>query len=201
MTHLAKADVLDSSMTDEQLRLFKASIPVGVVTSIANSAAILAHPLTHGDWVRPGLMLYGVSPFADCSAHRLNLKPVMTVKAPVLAIKGIQAGMGVGYGQAWIAPEDTRIAIVGMGYGDGYPREAQGAVVEIAAKFYPVIGRVSMDLLAIEIGDAPVQLGESVCFWGPSNPIEILSKTVDTIPYTLLTRVSKRVEFCEIEDE
>jgi alanine racemase len=201
MTHLAEADEIDSPMTQQQLDAFRACVPAGAVTSVANSAGILAHSGTHRDWVRPGLMLYGASPFADKTAAELNLKPVMTVEAPVLAVKDLQAGMGVGYGQTWQAPSATRIAIIGMGYGDGYPREAAGASVVIAGKSYPVVGRVSMDMLAIDIGEQPIAIGATACIWGANDPVEKLAAAGGTIPYTLLTRISKRVELKEVGNE
>lgn len=201
MTHLAQADDLNSDMTEQQVQLFYDSVPAGVQTSIANSAAILAHPATHADWVRPGLMLYGVSPFADKTAAQLNLKPVMSLEAPVLSLKFLQPGQGIGYGLTWRASEQTQVATVGIGYGDGYPREAAGASLVIHGQAYPVVGRVSMDMLAIDLGPASVQIGDFACAWGASNPVEQLATVVATIPYTLLTRVSKRVELKEVDDE
>lgn len=197
MTHLAKADELGSDMTEQQSSCFETQLPADSVKSIANSAGILAHPRTHGDWVRPGLMLYGVSPFSNKSAMDLNLKPVMTVEAPILALKKIRAGMGVGYGQIWQAPRDTQIAIVGMGYGDGYPREVVGATVCIENTLYPVIGRVSMDLMAVDLQQTNVSIGSMARIWGEGHPVELLAEASNTIPYTLLTRVNKRVFFNE----
>ena len=199
MTHLAKADDADSTMTQQQLGTFSQCLsPDDTMRSMANSAAILAHPVSHGDWVRPGLMLYGVSPFAGKAAADLDLKPVMTVTAPVLAIKNIPAGKGVGYGQAWTATQETPVATIGMGYGDGYPREAVDAFVSIGGVRCPVVGRVSMDMMAVDLsplkGRLPV-VGAQACIWGQENPIEQLAQAADTIPYTLLTRITKRVQF------
>jgi alanine racemase len=201
MTHLAKADDKSSDMTQQQLSCFQqCGISEGGVKSIANSAAILAHPSAHADWVRPGLMLYGVSPFAERSALDLGLKPVMTVKAPVLSVKMVQAGSGVGYGQTWVATEDTPVATIGIGYGDGYPREVEGATVSINGIACPVIGRVSMDMLAADLrplqGEHPA-VGSMACIWGKGSPVEQLALASNTIPYTLLTRLASRVRFKE----
>ena len=199
MTHFAQADRVDDEMTARQLAAFEvATSELSCPLSLANSAAILAHPKTHADWVRPGLMLYGVSPFADSVGSDFGLKPVMTLEAPIISIKQLGAGEGIGYGGSWHAPETMSCAIVGIGYGDGYPREVSSAQVSIDGVLCPIVGNVSMDMLAVDLrplqGRA-VTLGQWVCLWGPDNPVERVASAAGTIPYTLLTRLAGRVCF------
>lgn len=201
MTHLAMADEQVSGFTQQQLQRFEAALAhVSGDRCIANSAAILTAPEARGDWVRPGLMLYGISPFSHQTAADLGLQPVMTVTAPIVAIKTVKAGESVGYGQIWTADKDTSLAVIGMGYGDGYPREVNQARVSVLGELCPVVGRVSMDMMAVDL--TPLQgrlpaLGDRVCIWGAENPVEALAKAAQTIPYTLITRLTDRVRFVE----
>ncbi|MCX8049921.1 MAG: alanine racemase [Methylohalobius sp.] len=196
MTHLACADEFGDCTTQAQLALFeRLTAGLEAERSIANSAAILAWPRAHADWVRPGLMLYGVSPFAGRQAQELGLTPVMTLKSRVIALKAVAKGEAVGYGRGWTAPRPSRLGIVAAGYGDGYPREvALDTKVLVEGQPAPVVGRVSMDLISVDLTDLPqVRIGSEVTLWGEGLPVEHLACQAGTIPYTLLCRVAARV--------
>jgi alanine racemase len=196
VTHLANADEASDRMTPAQLRTF-ASATVGAAgeRSIANSAAILAWPDAHADWVRPGLMLYGVSPFASGLGADLGLRPAMTLRSKVIALKTVRAGETVGYGGAWRANRETRMAVAAAGYGDGYPRSARsGTPVLVNGRRAPLIGRVSMDMITVDVTDLPAaRIGDPVVLWGEGLPVEEVARCADTIPYQLLCGVSQRV--------
>lgn len=199
MSHFASADEPMNVSNTEQFASFT-SIPVkrGVcLRSMANSAAIISIPESHFDMVRPGIMLYGVSPFADKTGTDLGLKPVMRFYSAVSAINDCPTGGKIGYGGTFTATRSTRYAIVAAGYGDGYPRHISSeAEVAIAGQRAPVIGRVSMDMLAIDISDLPdtITLGTPVELWGETLPVETLAKCAGTIGYELLCQVSPRVK-------
>jgi len=196
MTHLANADDRRDPATAEQLaRFLPVAEQLGVETSIANSAGILGWPDSHGDWVRPGLMLYGASPFVDDTARAHQLRPVMTLSARLIAIKGLKAGDAVGYGGSWRCPEDMAVGVVGIGYGDGYPREiAADTPVLVNGQETRVIGRVSMDMLAVDLRPLPgARLGDAVTLWGAGLPVERIATAAGTIPYTLFCRITARV--------
>ncbi len=197
MSHFASSDELDNASTANQLALFR-QLTQGLAGehSLANSAAVLNWPLSHGDWVRPGLMLYGVSPMADSAGADLGLQPVMTLSSSVIAVREVKAGEAVGYGGSWIAAHNTRLAVVAMGYGDGYPRAAgNNAEVMINGKRLPIVGRVSMDMITVDIGTEPVAVGDKVILWGAELPVEQLAACVETIPYELLCNITSRVQF------
>ena len=196
MTHLACADEADGSYTAEQLARLQALVTgLDAELSIANSAGILGQPSTHAAWVRPGLALYGVSPFAERRGAQLGLQPAMTLESTVIAVREIAPGERVGYGGVWRAPRPTRLAIVAAGYGDGLPRSIpSGAPVWIGAQRAPLVGRVSMDMVAVDITDLPpVAVGERVELWGTRLPVEELAAAAGTIAYELLCGVSQRV--------
>lgn len=195
MGHFSDADQKESSLVAEQLhRFLKATASVDYDRSLANSAAILAYPKTHAEWVRPGLMLYGATPFADLEPIA-KLTPAMSLFAPIVAIKALQEGDAVGYGSLWVAEKRCRIAVVAIGYGDGYPREvAMGTAVLINGKRRRLVGRVSMDMLTVELLDEDdISIGDRVELWGKNLPIEEISVSAGTIPYTLMCGVSIRV--------
>jgi len=201
MTHFAAADESDSVLTELQMTRFHAvrqSLPSTLLTSLANSAAIVHYPQAHGDWIRPGIMLYGVSPCA-LSAATLGLRPVMTLVSRVIAVKTVSAGECIGYGGRWCVPVDTRIAIVAAGYGDGYPRHApSGTQVLINGQSAPLVGRVSMDMITIDISAlSDVQVDDPVILWGERLPVEQLAQQAGTIAYELLCGVTKRVPCIE----
>jgi alanine racemase len=198
MTHLANADYRSDPLTLQQLKSFTAAVDAYPgQRSIANSAAVLSWPQTHGDWVRPGIMLYGVSPFADSSGASHGLKPVMSLHSRLMAVNHFQRGDRVGYGGEWECPEDMPVGVVAIGYGDGYPRHAKaGTPVLVNNKRTPLIGRVSMDMICVDLrGQAQARSGDPVCLWGEGLPVEEVARYAGTIPYELLCRVTSRVHF------
>ncbi len=196
MTHLACADERDSATTDAQLARFAATLEGAAgERSVANSAALLWRADTHADWVRPGIMLYGVSPFADRTGETLGLRPAMALYSTVIALRSVKRGERVGYGGLWTAREDSRIAIAAIGYGDGYPRRLGGSTpVLVRGRRAPLAGRISMDMIAIDVTLVPeVRVGDEVQLWGAGLPVEELARGADTIPYELLCGVTQRV--------
>jgi alanine racemase len=201
VTHLASADDRRDPMTHRQLEAFVAAT-AGLTGehSIANSAALLAWPETREGWVRPGLALYGVSPFPSGTGAELELRPAMTLRTEVIAVKDVRAGETVGYGGAWLAERDTRLAVVAAGYGDGYPRSVEsGTPVLVNGHRAPLVGRVSMDMITVDVTDLPgVATGDPVVLWGEGVPVEEIARCAGTIPYELICGVSQRVhlELC-----
>jgi alanine racemase len=196
MTHLADADNTTSPRTPAQLARFaRLSKELNVERSIGNSAGLIAWPEARVEWVRPGLMMYGMSPFEDRSATQLSLQPVMTLVAPLIAIRSLRVGEEVGYGGTWCATRDSRVGIVAAGYGDGYPRHARtGTPVRVCDQIVPLIGRVSMDMIAIDLNACPqAEVGERVILWGEGLPAEQVAKFADTIAYELVCAISQRV--------
>lgn len=192
MTHFASADEVDNSYTQQQLSLFNTvNIRNGMVCSLANSAATLAWPDTHKDWVRPGVMLYGCNPLDRQLPAGVSLKPAMKVEAPVISVKMLPAGAGVGYGQSWHCPETMPVGYVALGYRDGLPRVLDSnAQVYIDGQPCPIIGRVSMDSVSIDLRNVrETKLGTLAQFWGGSADIDQLAKAADTINYELLTSI------------
>jgi alanine racemase len=153
MTHLASANNREDSMTREQLQCFgQFNKNISLEKTIANSAGILAFPDAHVDWVRPGIMLYGVSPFSDSNGLQEGLKPVMTFQSKLITVKALKAGDPVGYGATWRCPEYMHVGVVAAGYGDGYPRHAEsGTPVLVNGKRVELIGRASMDMLTVDL--------------------------------------------------
>ena len=204
VSHLSHADDVSSNRTVEQLQvLSKEILPIvkkhKLEFNLSNSAGLLGWKESLSDWIRPGLMLFGVSPFSDFKS-REDLIPCMTFSAPIIAVKEIKRGQSVGYGGIFTAAENTRIAIVAAGYADGYPREIeQGAPVLIDGKRFPLVGRVSMDLICVEIKNSRIEPGDIAILWGGSLRVEEIARLAKTIPYTLLTGISRRVgrEFLE----
>lgn len=210
MSHLACADELDSHHAQSQQQRFAAAIqdlginPAEQDKSLANSAGVFALPESHYEWVRPGISLYGASPLIGKSAAELGLKPVMELRSTVLATRNVQPGESVGYGATWKATAETPVAIVGIGYGDGYPRHvAPGTPVLIRGVRCPMVGRVSMDMLAVDVSPLykldqetvePVALGEQVILWGKGLPVEDIAAAAGTINYELLCQVTGRVK-------
>jgi alanine racemase len=196
VTHLANADDRADPMTSAQLSTFETvTAEFNGPRSIANSAAVFAWPDTAADWIRPGLALYGVSPFRNGTASDLGLQPAMHLQTEVIAVKDVRARETVGYGATWRAARDTRLAVAAVGYGDGYPcGTASGAPVLVNGQRAPLVGRVSMDMLTIDVTDLPaVSPGDPVVLWGRGVPVEEIARHAGTIPYELLCRVSQRV--------
>ena len=204
MTHLASADDRDSRQTIQQLELFASTARWGESEiTIANSAGILGWPDSHGDWVRPGIMLYGVSPFIGGRGDAENLKPVMTLKSRVIAVNAFKKGDAIGYGASWKCPEDMSIAVVACGYGDGYPRHAvPGTPLLINGQRLPLVGRVSMDSVCVDIRQAgEIAIGDEAVLWGQDLPVEEVAEQATTIAYELLCSVTGRVIFETIDLE
>lgn len=200
MTHLACADDVENDKTREQLGLFNESVKgLEGERSIANSAGILHWPESLAQWVRPGIMLYGGSPFIDGCGADFNLKPVMSLHSRLLAVKQLLAGETVGYGNSWVCDKPTLLGVVAIGYGDGYPRHAKaGTPVLVNGRQVPLIGRVSMDMITVDLqGQTDAKPGDPVTLWGRDLPVETIAKAADTIPYTLLCGITQRVRIIE----
>jgi alanine racemase len=199
MSHFACADEKAHPLNQKQFALFDslAKEHDGEQT-FANSAAILNFPSSHHDWVRPGLMLYGVSPVLAQTAADHQLKPVMTLKSSVIAIRHVKQGECVGYGANWQADQGTQLAVIAIGYGDGYPRNAKnGTPVLINQSEYALAGRVSMDMVTVDIGannPQNIKVGDEAILWGENLPIEKIADYANTVPYELLCGVTGRVE-------
>jgi alanine racemase len=196
MTHLASAEVRGNASTHRQLEIFEASVAgCGLERSIANSAGLIAWPAARLEWVRPGVMLYGISPMPDLSAAELGLRPAMTLSTRLIAINAVKAGESVGYGGLWRASRDSLIGVASIGYGDGYPRHLpSGAPVLVNGREATLAGRVSMDLSTIDVTDlAEARVGAQVVLWGQGLPIERIAQCAGTISYELACRIAGRV--------
>lgn len=200
MTHMASANDPDDALTARQLRTF-ADCTEGMVgeRSIANSAAILDWPDSHADWVRPGLLLYGVSPNPRRGSLAEGLQPVMTFSSRLISVKQLKAGDTVGYGATWSCPEDMAIGIVAAGYGDGYPRHAHsGTPLLVNGQRADMIGVASMDMLAVDLRNVPdAKVGDPVVLWGEGLAVEEIAASAQTIPYELLCGDRNRMTFYE----
>jgi alanine racemase len=194
MSHFANADVPHG--VDRQLAQFE-HFTAGLTgqRSLANSAATIDSPAAHRDWVRPGIMLYGATPFADRSAGSLGLRAAMTLSSALIAVQTLQAGDAVGYGSTFVAPRPMRIGIVACGYADGYPRHApSGTPVAVGGVRTRTVGRVSMDMLTVDLEPVPdAGVGTPVELWGEGVPVDAVAKSAGTIGYELLCAVSPRV--------
>lgn len=173
-------------------------------TSVANSAALLRYPETHRDWVRPGIALYGSSPFADETAESIGLQPVMNLESEIIGVQLLEPGDAVGYGGIYVAQKKMRIGIVACGYADGYPRHApgdnkHGTPVLVGGKRTRTVGRVSMDMIMIDLTDIPqAKEGTSVRLWGENMPIDEVATAAGTVGYELMCAVANRVRRVEI---
>lgn len=195
MTHFANAD--EAAGIAQPLALFQQTVKdfSDYPISLANSASVLRYPESHGDWVRAGIMLYGATPFADTTASQLNLRPVMRFSSRIIAIQTLSQGDGLGYGHAFVADQAMRIGVVACGYADGYPRHAKnGTPIAVAGKSSRLIGRVSMDMLFVDLSHLPdCDLGDEVELWGDLVPVDAVAHSADTIGYELLCAVAARV--------
>lgn len=201
LTHFACADDRDNHMTLEQIARFDAATEgLPGARSLANSAGTIGWQHARRDWVRPGIVLYGVSPFAQMSGAQFGLRPVMTLTSRLIAINQVKRGEAIGYGATWTCPEDMAVGIVAMGYGDGYPRHAApGTPVLVGGQRVPLIGRVSMDSLYVDLRRHPAAaIGDPVILWGEELPVEEVAAAAGTIPYELLCKVTGRVKFGEV---
>lgn len=200
MTHFACADDFSDDKTQKQISLFNEAVAdLSGECSMANSAGILGWEQSLSDWVRPGIMLYGISPFPDSIGRQLGLRPVMELHSRLIAVKQITASDTVGYGGSWICEKPTTLGIVAIGYGDGYPRYAKvGTPVLVNGQRVPLIGRVSMDMMTVDLGtETYAKPGDPVILWGDDLPVEEIACWADTIPYTLVCGVTQRVQLLE----
>jgi alanine racemase len=194
MAHFADAD--GPAGVAEELHRFEAvAARIEAPRSLANSAAVLRFPETHFDWVRPGIMLYGCSPFADAPAAALGLKPVMTLSAELIAVRDLRPGDRVGYGGAYVAERPMRLGVVACGYADGYPRHAPtGTPVLVNGVRTRTIGRVSMDMLTVDLDPVPgAAIGAPVTLWGEGLPCDEVAAAAGTLSYELLCKITARV--------
>ncbi len=203
MTHLANADDRGSPGTEEQCRRFERAVAdLEGEHSIANSAGLLGWPATRRHWVRPGIMLYGASPFIGSRAADWDLQPVMSLETRLMTINECKKGEAVGYGSRWRCPEDMRIGIAAIGYGDGYPRHApERTPVLINNRRAGIVGRVSMDMLGIDLRECPeAKRGDPVLLWGKGiegaiQPVDDVAEKIGSIAYELFCRMAPRVNF------
>lgn len=197
MSHFARADELHSQASTEQVAVFEeARKGLSAEISLRNSPAVLGWPQVHSDWVRPGIMLYGATPFEEANAVASRLQPVMTLESKVICVRELPAGEPIGYGAKFITQKPMRVGVVAMGYADGYPRQAPtGTPVWVAGQRSQLIGRVSMDMLCIDLTDVPqAGLGSTVELWGKNILASDVAAAADTIPYQIfcnLRRVPK----------
>ncbi len=200
MTHFASADAPQLGVAG-QLDCFRAATQgLALPVTLANSAALMRYPETLGDWVRPGIMLYGASPFPGQTGPELGLLPAMTLESALIAIQTVRKGEGVGYGPAFTAPRDMRVGIVACGYADGYPRHAAtGTPILVEGRLTRTLGRVSMDMLAVDLSDVPAaHIGSPVTLWGQGLPVERVAEAAGTISYELLTALAARVRLEQV---
>lgn len=193
MTHFARADELDCQRTREQLAVFDAADVAGMPHSLSNSAALLGWPEVKSDWARPGLMLYGANPFPVPQAAAAELRPVMTLESKIIAVRDIGVGEPVGYGARFVAERPTRVGVVALGYADGYPQFApNGTPVTIDGQAGKLIGRVSMDMLTVDLTEHPrAGLGSRVELWGTEVPVTRVAAAVHGSAYSLFCGVKR----------
>lgn len=200
MTHFANADAPEG--VEEEMRLFnEATRGIALPRSLANSAAIFAHPDSHADIVRQGITLYGASPFTDRLATSLGVRPAMTLSSEIIAVQELKPGDRVGYGGAWVCETPMRIGVVACGYADGYPRHApSGTPVLVGGGRTKTVGRVSMDMLTVDLRPVPhAGVGTTVVLWGEGIPVDEVAMAAGTVGYELLCAVAPRVPKEEAE--
>ena len=204
MTHFADADGA-AGVAAQMARLAEWTAGLKGEATLANSAAILRYPETHADWVRPGIMLYGCSPFADVSAEALGLQPAMTLASEIIAVQELKPGDRVGYGGTFVVQQPMRIGVVACGYADGYPRHAPGfndtnTPVVVAGMRTHTVGRVSMDMLCVDLSDiTQARVGSPVILWGEGLPADEVAASAGTVSYELLCALAARVPQAEVE--
>lgn len=203
MTHFPNAD--GPGGVQDSLKIFRGvNREQGLARCLANSAAILRHPKAHGNWVRPGIMLYGGSPFADATAASFDLKPVMSLHSRILACRNLKTGDAVGYGGTFVAPKNMRIGVVACGYGDGYPRHAPtGTPIIVGGVVTRTIGLVSMDKICVDLDTVThAEVGTPVLLWGTDGkvtlPADEVAAAAETLSYELFCALARRVPVQEI---
>ena len=202
LTQFSDSEVFDSAQTSVQIACF-AEVTAGFAgpRSLSNSAAVLGWPDARGDWVRTGGLLYGLSVVGGKSGADFGFRPAMTLSTRLVAINHIGKGERIGYNGTWTCPEDMPVGVAAVGYGDGYPRSAAaGTPVLVGEQRVPLIGRVSMDLITLDLRNAPgAKIGDRVVLWGPELPVETIAAQSSTISYDLTCGMTRRVLF--VEDE
>lgn len=200
MTHFAESEVFDGERTRQQIERFQvATADLDGPRSLSNSAGVLGWPEARGDWVRTGGMLYGLSVVADKTAADFGFRPAMSLSTRLIAINTIRRGERIGYNGLWECPQDMPVGVAAVGYGDGYPRSAAaGTPVLVGDKRVTLIGRVSMDLITLDLREAPqARVGDRVLLWGPELPVETIAAQAGTISYDLTCGMTRRVLFVE----
>lgn len=195
VSHFSRADELECGYTEKQIAVFEqVSRGYDVEKSISASSGILYWQQAHYDWVRPGIIMHGISPHNQ-PITPLGFKPVMKFASSLIAVRSHQAGEPVGYGLNWVAKEDTTIGVVAVGYGDGYPRNApEGTPVYVNGRIVPIVGRVSMDMMTVDLGrDSQDKVGDEVVLWGEELEIEKVAEAIGVINYELITKLTPRV--------
>lgn len=202
MSHFSSADEPEKAVTEDQIALFDSTTQtITAEVSLANSAGTMAHTDARRQWQRPGIMLYGASPFMAPQTIANQLQPAMTLSSEVIAVRDLQPGEAVGYGCTWVCEKSTRVGTVAMGYADGYPRHAKsGTPVRVNGQMTQIIGRVSMDMLAVDLTHIDAEVGCYVELWGENLPATTIAEWADTIPYTLFTGITRRVHKRYIEN-
>ena len=191
MTHFSSADELDNDCTAKQIEVFnQACGNLKAEKSMANSAGVLGWQASHTDWVRPGIMLYGSSPFVDKTRDDLDLKAAMSFEAPVISVHSLKKGDSIGYAASWTCPKDMRVAVIACGYADGYPRHAaNGTPVWLNAQETQLLGRVSMDMIVVDAEnytENPVRVGDTAELWGENLSPDRVAASAETIAYEIL---------------
>jgi alanine racemase len=205
MNHFASSDEFAGSssagrQTREQLRVFaEATAGLPGVRSLANSAAVLGWPDAHFDWVRPGGALYGISVVEGTTGADFGLRPAMTLATRLIAVNRIGKGERIGYSATWECPEDMPVGVAAIGYGDGYPRHVPaGTPVLVNGARADIIGRVSMDLMTVDLRTQPhARPGDPVMLWGEGLPVEVIAAAAGTIGYEPVCSITRRVRFFE----
>ena len=200
MTHFASSDEFGGEQTRAQLGKFaNSTAALAGAVSLSNSAAVLGWPDAHGDWVRAGGALYGLSVVEGKTGADFGLRPAMTLSTRLIAINRVSKGERIGYSATWECPEDMNVGVAAIGYGDGYPRRAPpGTPVLVNGVRVPVIGRVSMDLMTLDLRGMPqASVGDTVTLWGPDLPVEQVAASAETICYELTCSITRRVRFVE----
>ena len=194
ITHFSRADEPETGRTEQQLATFAAATAgLEGPASLCNSPGILAWPQAHHDWLRPGIMLYGATPFEFEQGNASKLRPVMQLTSRIIAVRELPAGEPIGYGSRFITPRPTRVGVVAMGYADGYPRHAKdGTPVLVDGQRTGLIGRVSMDMLTVDLTDLPGSgLGSAVTLWGDGLNASEVASWADSIPYQLFCNLNR----------
>ncbi|MEI7037138.1 alanine racemase [Fulvimonas yonginensis] len=203
LSHFAESEVFDGEATRRQIACFEqATRGLAAPRSLSNSAAVLGWPEARVDWVRTGGLLYGLSVVEGKSGADFGFRPAMTLATRLIAINHVRKGERIGYNGTWTCPEDMPVGVAAVGYGDGYPRSAaSGTPVRVGDATVPLVGRVSMDLITLDLREAPqARVGERVVLWGPQLPVETVARHAGTISYDLTCGMTRRVLFVEDEN-